>query len=51
MNLGISYSKCNRSSCHYSVRMRSSGEKSSHIGDTKQVQSVLHPHTSINIKY
>jgi len=31
--------------------MRPPGEKRSHIGEIKHVQSVLHTHTSINIKY
>jgi len=31
--------------------MRSSGEKSTHIGEIKRVQSVSHPHASTNIKY
>jgi len=44
MNLGISYSKSNRSSCRYCVRMRSCGERHSHIRETKHVHSVLHPH-------
>jgi len=29
--------------------MQSSDEKSSHVGETKHVQSMLHSHTSINI--
>jgi len=50
MNLGINYSKSNRSPGHCSVRMRSPGKKSTSIGETKHVQSMLHPHTSIDIK-
>jgi len=48
-NLGISrsksYSIINIFSGNYSVRMPSSGEKNTHIGETKRVQSVSHPHT------
>ena len=36
MNLGISYSKSNRSSCHYEVRMQSSGEKRKVLISVKQ---------------
>jgi len=59
INLASGYSKSNNirnvSSCHYSVRKQSSGEKRqkySHIGGTKRFrQSVSHSYTSINIKY
>jgi len=50
MNLGINYSKSNRSSGHCNVRMQPSGKKSTYIGDTKHFQSMSHPHTSIDIK-
>jgi len=41
----------NVSSGHYSVRMLSADEKSTHIGETEGGQSISDPHSSINIKY
>jgi len=52
--LEISYSNSNNvisaSSGDCSVRMRSLGKKSTHIGETKHVQSVSHPHTAVSMR-